>query len=103
MFDVTGPLLVVVLIGVFSLLPKKSYFVGSKDSLPQKVAFGETAPVAKAGEIPEDEELKRHCLTNFRAEIETSFGPRPTDSILKRHHDALIVAELEKRLSELTT
>jgi len=48
--------------------------------------------------IPEDSALRRHFLSNLQAEIETEFSPRPTCSMLKRHHDALISAEVEKRL-----
>ncbi|MGR8934569.1 MAG: hypothetical protein ACU837_09310 [Gammaproteobacteria bacterium] len=101
MFDVTAPLLIVLLIGVWTFAPLRSYFTGS--NAPQKISVKEPKNIAAAGGIPEDAALQRHCLTHFRAEIEAAFAPRPTDSILQRHHDALIAAELEKRLSELTT
>lgn len=114
MFDVTGPLLIVVLVSVVTFIPLKftqlkAYLNGSNESRTQEVASVKTAPtaspepIAKASEIPEDSVLKRHCLTNFRTEIEAAFAPRPTDSVLKRHHDALVAAELEKRLAQLDT
>ncbi|MCK5871233.1 MAG: hypothetical protein KAG26_00280 [Methylococcales bacterium] len=48
--------------------------------------------------IPEDSMLKRHFLTNLRASIESELSPRPTCSTLSRHHDALVVVEMDKRL-----
>jgi len=37
-------------------------------------------------------------LTHLQSEIEATLHPRPTDSILQRHYDALVSAELENRL-----
>jgi len=48
--------------------------------------------------IPEDSALRRHFLSNLQAEIESELSPRPTCSMLKRHHDALVSVEMEKRL-----
>lgn len=114
MFDVTGPILIVVLIGVVTFIPLKftqlkAYLNGSDENRAQEVSAAKTTPpaapalLAKASAIPDDSVLKQHCLTNFRAEIEAALGPRPTDSILKRHHDSLVAAELEKRLAALDT
>ncbi|WP_031435178.1 hypothetical protein [Methylomarinum vadi] len=69
--------------------------------VPQIVRAEESIQQSKRSEIPEDSTLRRHFLTQLRAEVEAEFAPRPTDSTLKRHHDALIAAELEKRLEEL--
>ena len=38
--------------------------------------------------IPQDSILKRHFLTHVRAQIESRFAPRPSDSILTRHYDS---------------
>lgn len=103
MFDVTGPLLIVVFIGLCTFLPLRFLITGSSSKLHPEVTAAEATNIAKASDIPEDSTLRRHCLTNYRAEIEAAFAPRPTDSVLKRHHDALIAAELEKRLAEATT
>jgi hypothetical protein len=35
----------------------------------------------------------------LQREIESALFPRPTDSILRRHYDALVAAELENRLA----
>lgn len=40
-------------------------------------------------------------LTNLQSDIESSLFPRPTDSVLKRHYDALVAAELENRLAAM--
>lgn len=49
--------------------------------------------------IPEDSALKRHFLSNLQAEVEMELSPRPTCSMLKRHHDSLVAVEMEKRLA----
>lgn len=53
-------------------------------------------------QIPEDATLKRHYLSNLKAEIESGIPPRPTDSTLKRHYDATVQAELENLLAKAT-
>ena len=40
-----------------------------------------------------------HFLSQLKSKIELNLPPRPTDSVLKRHHDALVAAELEYRLT----
>lgn len=52
--------------------------------------------------IPEDSTLKRHFVTQLRAEIIDIYPSRPTDSTLGRHYDGLISAELERKLEELS-
>ncbi|WP_305908839.1 hypothetical protein Q9L42_008655 [Methylomarinum sp. Ch1-1] len=52
--------------------------------------------------VPEDSTLKRHFVSSLVVEIVSSLPPRPTDSILKRHHDALIFSEFEQRLQTLS-
>ena len=49
-------------------------------------------------EIPQDSILKRHFISQLRAEIEASMAARPSDSVLRRHYESLVGAELEKRL-----
>ncbi|AMK76635.1 MULTISPECIES: hypothetical protein [Methylomonas] len=51
--------------------------------------------------VPEDAVLRRHFITQVYSEIETSLSPRPSDSVLLRHHQALIMTKLEQRLAEL--
>lgn len=48
--------------------------------------------------VPEDSTLKRHFLTNLQSEVESELSPRPTCSMLKRHFDSLVLAEMDKRL-----
>lgn len=38
-------------------------------------------------------------LTYLKCEIEAELFPRPTDSVLRRHYDALVAVELENRLA----
>lgn len=48
--------------------------------------------------VPEDSALKRHFFAQLRTDIESELAPRPTCSMLKRHHDALILVEMDNRL-----
>ncbi len=48
--------------------------------------------------VPEDHVLKRHFLTQLRAEVEAKFLPRPTDSTLSRHYESLILSEVAASL-----
>lgn len=49
--------------------------------------------------IPEDATLRRHYLAKLRDDIQAALFPRPTDSVLQRHYDALVNLEMEKRLA----
>lgn len=48
--------------------------------------------------LPEDSVLKRHFISQLRAEILAGMPPRPSDSVLRRHYDGALNAALEKRL-----
>jgi len=48
--------------------------------------------------VPEDSALRRHFLSKLKAEVEMGLSPRPTCSMLRRHHDSLVAVEIEKRL-----
>ena len=61
------------------------------------VSVSQAKPEAKA-QVPQDSVLRRHFMSQLRAEIALSLSPRPTDSVLQRHYDALVECELEKRL-----
>jgi hypothetical protein len=102
MFEVTGLFLIVFFVGACAFSPLGGYFVAAEKSQHIEITVEErTANVAES-KIPEDSVLRRHFLTNLQAGIEATFAPRPTDSVLKRHHDALVAAEMENRLAELT-
>ncbi|MBU2571317.1 MAG: hypothetical protein KJ725_15065 [Gammaproteobacteria bacterium] len=48
--------------------------------------------------IPEDSVLRRHLLSQLRAEVEATLFPRPTDCVLLRHYGQLVESEVENRL-----
>ncbi|GAB4255834.1 MAG: hypothetical protein Kow0065_04200 [Methylomicrobium sp.] len=48
--------------------------------------------------VPEDSVLRRHLLTQLRAEIEASLLPVPSDCVLQRHYKQLVEAKLQDRL-----
>jgi len=50
-------------------------------------------------QIPEDSVLRRHFLAQLHAEIESELFDRPTDVVLKRHYDQLILTKLADRLT----
>lgn len=62
-----------------------------------------TEPVAKSTKlaVPEDSMLKRHFLTQLRADIENSMMPSLADPNLKHYYEASVAAEFQKRLSEV--
>jgi len=49
----------------------------------------------------EDPATKPHFLAYLQNEIESALFPRPTDSVLQRHYDALVSAEVENRLAAM--
>jgi hypothetical protein len=51
--------------------------------------------------LPEDAVLRRHFVSQLTNEIEAALPPRPTDSVLRRHHQTLVAAKLQQYLSEL--
>ncbi|MDX8129863.1 hypothetical protein QLH52_21390 [Methylomonas sp. OY6] len=51
--------------------------------------------------LPEDAVLRRHVISLVHHEIEATLPPRPSDSVLLRHHQALLMTKLEQRLAEL--
>ncbi len=50
--------------------------------------------------IPEDSALKRHFLTQLRADIEKALLPNLPDPSLKHYYEATVAAEYQKRLSD---
>lgn len=51
--------------------------------------------------LPENSYFKQLFLTELKKQIETTLlFPRPTDSVLSRHYDALVEAELSNLLSK---
>lgn len=66
------------------------------------VSVEQSAAVAGAvAAIPEDSVLKRHFLANALSLAEQNCGPRPSDSVLRRHHRQLVEAALADYLAEL--
>lgn len=55
-------------------------------------------PASNKLKAPEDQALRRHFLTQLRAEAEAKFLSRPTDSTLARHYENLIQTEIDTRL-----
>lgn len=49
------------------------------------------SPIPKAV-MPEEIELKRDVIQRLVAETEAAMSPRPTDSMLKRHHDTQLMS-----------
>jgi hypothetical protein len=48
-----------------------------------------------------DSTIKHNFLAYLQSEIESALFPRPTDSVLQRHYDTLVSAELENRLAAM--
>ncbi|MGZ5051841.1 MAG: hypothetical protein ACXWF8_12535 [Methylobacter sp.] len=84
---------IILFLTVAGLLVVYAFLPQSKSSQIQEHNSTET-PVA-------DSLTVNQFLANLQSEIESSLFPRPTDSVLKRHYDALVVAELENRLAAM--
>jgi hypothetical protein len=100
MFEVTLLFLVMLLIAACVFLP-----LDCRMLLPAK-SPQQSDSASDSGSNPEliaseGATLKQNFLTHLQSEIESVLCPRPTDSILKRHYDALVSAELENRLAAM--
>lgn len=73
-----------------------AYSKSNKSGSSGKNVAGNTGDFGRS--LPEDSVLKRHFLTQLQREIEATLFPRPTDSMLQRHYDALVAAKVENRL-----
>ncbi len=70
------------------------------DSAAEPVAAEQSISGAAAA-VPEDSVLKRHFLANARNLVEQNCGPRPSDSVLCRHHRQLVEAAVADYLAGL--
>jgi len=100
MFEVTLLFLVMLLIASCAFLPFGCSMRSSPKSPQQSDASSDSCLNSEL-RVPEDSTLKQNFLTHLQSEIESALFPRPTDSILQRHYDALVNAELENRLAAM--
>jgi len=99
MFEVTLLLLAMLLIAVCAFFPLACNMLFSPKH-PQQSAASDSGLDSELNSH-EDSTLKQNFLTHLQNEIESALFPRPTDSVLQRHYDALISAELENSLSAM--
>ncbi len=100
MFEVTLLFLAILLIATCAFLPTGCSKLFSSKS-PQQSDVSADSCSGSELTVPEDSTLKQSFLTHLQSEIESALFPRPTDSILQRHYDALVNAELENRLAAM--
>lgn len=60
-----------------------------------------TTPEVGSEEVVIDGASVNVFLLQMRQEIETTLCPRPTDSVLVRHYDGLVAAQLAERLAAM--
>jgi hypothetical protein len=96
MFEVTMLLLAMLLIAACAFLPWGCSTLPSPQSGAASGSCLDSELTAH-----EDSTLKQNFLTHLQSEIESALFPRPTDSILQRHYDALVNTELENRLAAM--
>lgn len=63
---------------------------------PIVVSTEETHEACKCSKIPEDSTLKRHYLTQIKAQAIENLPPCPTDSTLRRHYHSLLDSEIAR-------
>jgi hypothetical protein len=96
MFEVTLLFLVVLLFAACAFFPLDfNELISQQSGTPC-----DSCPDSELRSL-EDSALKPPFLTHLRGEIESGLWPRPTDSVLQRHYDALVSAELENRLATM--
>lgn len=100
MFEVTLLFLFMLLIAACAFLPMGCSTLFPPQSPQQCDAAGDSCPNSEL-RVHEDSSPKHHFLMHLQNEIESALFPRPTDSILQRHYDALVNAELENRLAAM--
>ncbi len=100
MFEVTLLFLVMLLFAACAFLPLGCSTTFSSQSFQQSGAPGDSGSHSEL-RVPVDSTPKPHFLTHLRDEIESTLWPRPTDSVLQRHYDALVSAELENLLAAM--
>jgi hypothetical protein len=94
MFEVTLLFLAMLFIAACAFLPSNCNMLSSPKSPQQSDAASDCCPNPELDSTP-----KQSFFEHLQSEIESTLWPRPTDSILQRHYDALANAELEKRLA----
>ncbi len=97
MFEVTLLSLVMLLIAACAFLPLGCSPLKSPQQSDAATDFCSGSELG----TPEEPTSKPHFLAHLQSEIELALFPRPTDSILQRHYDALVSAELENRLAAM--
>lgn len=100
MFEVSMLFLVMLLIVACTFFPLGSSTLFSSKSSQQS---DDTCDLDSSSElmVAEDSTPKHSFLMHLQSEIESALFPRPTDSILQRHYDALVSAEVENRLAAM--
>jgi len=97
MFEVILLLFVMLLIAACAFFPLGCRMLFSPDSSQRSDIDGSDSELS----VSEDSALKQSFLSHLQHEIESTLFPRPTDSILQRHYDSLVNAELENRLAAM--
>jgi hypothetical protein len=75
-----------------------NFFSGKSSKTAQDTPLEEKTKL----HIPEDSTLRRHFLTQLRAEIENTLTPDMSDPSLRHYYEASIAAEYQKRLAEIS-
>ncbi|MCF7965643.1 MAG: hypothetical protein K9L79_08915 [Methylobacter tundripaludum] len=97
MFEATLLFLFMFLIAACAFLPSMLFPAKSPQQFDATGDFGSNSGLV----VSEDSTLQQNFLMHLQNEIESALFPRPTDSILQRHYDALVNAELENRLAAM--
>jgi hypothetical protein len=100
MFEVTLLLLAILSIAAYTFLPNDCSALFTLKSLQQSGVTSDSCSNSKLI-APVDTTIKHNFLSNLQSEIESTLFPRPTDSVLQRHYDTLVNAELENRLAAM--
>jgi hypothetical protein len=100
--------LIILLITTLIILRKRkkcascSLISESKTPEPVKQQKKEAAvaPAENIGALPQDSILRRHYFTHLCSMLEALVPPRPTESVLCRHYDMMIVIKIAQCLND---
>lgn len=94
MFEIALLLSVMLVIAAFAFAPTLYNKLSASESVRSANVYARPDQV-----ISEDTGVKYSFLESIQTEVEADLFPRPTDSVLRRHYDALVKAEVEERLA----
>lgn len=103
MFETLVLILVFTLLTAFLFSPKNGFDLTLVKVKPLLKAFSPDSglPQASCKTVLTTSGGGNEFLLQLQQDIESQLSPRPTDSVLRRHYDSHVAAELQSRLEKM--